>query len=64
MGIERHIQEAQEQNKARQQAWSAYGQELDAEYSRLRALEEENARMRYRLNELPFLKGKEPLQRF
>lgn len=61
---ERHIQGVQEQDKARQQAWSAYQQELDAEYSRLRALEEENARMRYRLNDLNFKKGKEPLQRF
>lgn len=61
---ERHIQGVQEEDQARQQAWSAYQQELYAEYSRLKALEEENARMRYRLNDLHFKKGKEPLQRF
>ena len=49
---ERHIQEVREQDQARQQAWYAYREEMDREYRRLQALERENARMRFRVNEL------------
>lgn len=51
---ERHIQEVQEEDQARQEAWSAYQQELYGEYSRLKADEGENGRMRYRINDLHF----------
>jgi len=56
---ERHIQEVREQDQARQQAWYAYREEMYREYQRLQALERENARMRFRVNEL-HLKKKGP----
>lgn len=57
---ERHIQEVQEQDQARQQAWYAYREKMYREYQRLQALERENARMRFRVNELRFKKKGPP----
>ena len=57
---ERHIKEVQEQDHTRQQAWSAYRDEMYRDFSRWKALERENARMRFRVNEIK-LKKKGPL---
>lgn len=57
---ERHIKEVKEQDQARQQAWSAYREEMYRDYERWKALERENARMRFRVNERS-LKKKGPL---
>ncbi|GAB2303689.1 hypothetical protein Dimus_037675 [Dionaea muscipula] len=57
--MERRLQEREQEERARQQARAASQQWIHSQYDRLMALERNNARMRYRINDLRFKAGKE-----
>ena len=59
----RHLQQEQEQHRARRLAWTSFREEMCRDIQRWQALERENARLRFRLQEINF-KKRGPLLNF